>query len=89
MILPVGVGSGAVVLSNGRVVGGISVKTVTLPEGRESVTLVVAVTTKVETDSAVRGGAVGNTPVEFAEPGGIAEEGVISGTGTVEFSTGV
>lgn len=42
--VPGGVGSGAVVLSNGRVVGGIKV---TLPLGRESVMFVVAVTTRV------------------------------------------
>lgn len=53
-----GVGSGAVVFSNGRVVGGINVTMVTLPVGKESVMFVVAVTTKVEAVSAVRGGAV-------------------------------
>lgn len=44
VILPVGVGSSAVVFSKGRVVGGIKV---TLPLGRESVMFVVAVTTRV------------------------------------------
>lgn len=44
VMLPVGVGSGAVVLSKGRVVGGIKV---TLVLGRESVMFVVAVTTRV------------------------------------------
>ena len=48
VMLPVGVGTGAVVLSKGRVVGGISVM---LPLGSESVMFVVAVTIKVEADS--------------------------------------
>lgn len=47
-MLPVGVGSGAVVLSKGRVVGGIRV---TLPLGSESVVFVVRVTIRVEADS--------------------------------------
>jgi hypothetical protein len=55
-MLPVGVGKGAVVLSKGLVVGGISVTRVTLPVGTESVMLVVAVTTKVEADSDSDGG---------------------------------
>lgn len=55
-MLPVGVGSGAVVLSKGRVVGGINV---TFPLGSESVMFVVAVTTRVEAVwDAVGGGVV-------------------------------
>jgi hypothetical protein len=74
-MLPEGVGNAAVVLSNGRVVGGISVTTVTLPVGTDTVTFVVAVTTNVEADS--------------TENGGSADDGVISGTCTVEFTTGI
>ena len=45
VMFPVGIGNGVVVvLSNGRVVGGISV---TSPLGSESVMFVVAVTTKI------------------------------------------
>lgn len=54
--MPVGVGNGAVVLSKGRVVGGINVTSVTFPVGTESVTLVVAVTTRVDPDSDSVGG---------------------------------
>lgn len=57
VMFPVGIGNGVVVvLSNGRVVGGIRV---TLPLGSESVKFVVAVTTKVpgvDSGSGVVGG---------------------------------
>lgn len=54
-MLPVGVGSGAVVLSKGRVVGGIRV---TLPLEKESVMFVVAVMTRVLGVSDAAGGGV-------------------------------
>lgn len=58
VMLPVGVGNGAVVLSKGRVVGGIKV---TLPLGRESVMFVVAVTTRVSGVWDAGGGVVVST----------------------------
>lgn len=64
VILPVGVGTGAVVLSKGRVVGGISV---TLPVGSDSVMFAVSVTTRVDGVSETSGADVvgGTTMVEF------------------------
>lgn len=78
VVLPVGVGSGAVVLSNGRVVGGISV---TLLLGRLSVMFVVAVTTRVEADSDTSGEGVilGITMVEFTTGISIVVEPVLNG----------
>ena len=62
VMLPVGVGSGAVVSSKGRVVGGISVM---LPVGSESVMFVVAVTTRVDADTSVKGVILFLEIVEF------------------------
>lgn len=73
LMLPVGVGAGAVVLSNGRVVGGISVM---LPED-DSVMSALVVTTGLDPSGV---GTLSTTMVEFTT--GISIEDVVS-TGRV------